>query len=235
MRKKCLLLLLAFALLLTAGLPACAQESAPREDAVGLLYSAEGVYTDSLGNTENYSFYVPQLRAGTPAAQEINSDIAGRFGKLVTDQLESMAGGYSLWSWNVEWHAYWYGSQLFLLVVSDMEGGFSDYAAYGYDFDRECRVTNEMILDELGVSEEEYLENLREKVTFMVEDKFSMLTDEDRERFGCGELLEKTLGWLDAEQPLYIDGSGQPVTIVKLASIAGAEWYYHLATPFSYG
>ena len=92
-----------------------------------------------------------------------------------------------------------------------------------------------MILRQRGISEEEYLENLREKVRFMFEDRWSIIPVEERERLGYDELLEKTVAWADPEQPMFVDGSGQIVTIVKIASVAGAEWYYHLATPFSYG
>ena len=57
----------------------------------------------------------------------------------------------------------------------------------------------------------------------------------DKEAFGYDELLQKTMDWLDADQPMLIDGNGQIETIVKIASVAGAEWYYHLVTPFAYG
>ena len=110
-----------------------------------------------------------------------------------------------------------------------------DYAAYGFDFDSGTRVTNKDILRELGISEKEYLANLREKVQFMFEDMYKNLSEKDRKALGYDELLKKTLSWADLDQPMLIDGSGNVETIVKIASVAGAEWYYHLATPFSYG
>ena len=69
----------------------------------------------------------------------------------------------------------------------------------------------------------------------MFEDMYSSLSEEIREAAGYDEMLEKTLGWLDMEQPMFIDQLGGIETIVKIASVAGAEWYYYLATPFSYG
>jgi hypothetical protein len=92
-----------------------------------------------------------------------------------------------------------------------------------------------MILKQKGVTEEEYLENLKEKVQLMFEDMYGDLPEENKEAFGYDGLLEKTLGWLDLEQPMFLDGMGEVETIVKIASVAGAEWYYHLATPFAYG
>ena len=226
-----LLLMLSLAFSFCAG----AQAEGPRKNSVSELYSAEGVYTDDLGNVENYSYHVPQLCADTPTAAEINREIADRFGEKVEALLKNMEGGFSLWMWECAWHAYWQGSRLFLMVSSNFIDGSIDYAAWGYDFETGGRVDNAMILESLGISEEEYLENLREKVGLMFESMNSSLTDEQWKRFGCDKMLEDTLSWLDMEQPMYIDGSGQIVTIVRIASVAGAGWYYHLATPFAYG
>lgn len=231
--KKTASVLLALCLLLSFTAAACAE--APVQNAVLELCSAEGIYTDSVGNTEQYSYHVPQIYANSLAADEMNAEIAERFGKVAESQFENMEGGYSLWSRNVEWHAYWSGTWLFLLITADTEGSFTDYAAYGYDFGTDARITNEMILQQKGITEEEYLENLKEKVGLMFEDMYGKYPEKDREAFGYDELLEKTLGWLDAEQPMFLDGMGEVETIVKIASVAGAEWYYHLATPFAYG
>lgn len=233
--KKMMALILTVCLILLCGTGTLAEEPQLRQNAVTELYSAEGSYTDSVGNYEQYTFHVPQFNADTPAAAEINGEIAERFGGYVEDQLRNMEGGYSLWMWNTEWHAYWHGDQLFLVLSANMEGGFTDFSAYGYDFAHECRVSNEMILDQFGYTEEEYLENLREKVGLMFEDMYGSFSPEDKERFGYYEMYEKTLDWASMEQPMFIDGTGGIETIVKIASVAGAEWYYHLATPFAYG
>ena len=231
--KRIISLLIAVVMLMLVSVPSYAES--PRKGAVSELYSAEGIYTDRVNNTVSYSFHVPQLAADTEDAEKINSEIRDQFGKLVEHELYNMEGGYSLWSWNVEWHAYWHGSQLFLLIKADEEGDFTDYAAYGYDFDTDRRVTNEDILRKLGVSREEYLDSLREKVQFMFEDMNKNIPEKKRQALGYDELLEKTQSWVDMDRPMLIDGSGAVETIVKIASVAGAEWYYHLATPFAYG
>ena len=230
--KKLLSLVLTLCLLLTVSPLAFA---APQTSAVYELYSVDGYYEDSVGNAEEYSYHVPQFFSYAPAAEEINGEIAERFGRRIEHQMESMDGGYSLWSWHTEWKAYWNGAQLFLLITADENGGFKDYAAYGYDFETDKRVTNEMILEQLGISEEEYLENLREKTQLMFEDMCSKLSEEARSAVGYDTLLEKTLSWQNMDEQIYIDEFGNIITIAKIASIAGAEWYYHLVTPFAYG
>lgn len=92
-----------------------------------------------------------------------------------------------------------------------------------------------MILSELGITEDEYLSNLKEKVQLMFEDMYKDVPADMREQAGMDTMLQKTLSWADMNQPMFIDGVGTVETIVKIASIAGADWYYHLATPFAYG
>lgn len=233
--KKTLPFVLVFCVLFAFAVSAHAEGPTVLPNAVSELYSAEGSYTDSIGNIGNYSFHIPQLTADTDAAKEINAEIDARFGEYVAAQLKNMRGGYSLWCNHAEWHSYWNGNLLFLLVSADMEDGSTDYAAYGYDYDKDCRVTNEMILDRLGITEEDYLENLREKVQFMFEDGWRSVSVEDRPLLGYDMAMENTLNWADMDQPMFLNGFGDIVTIVKIASVAGAGWYYYLATPYAYG
>lgn len=233
--KKIIALALVLSVLAALSVGASAAGPDVRKNAVAEFYSVEGAYTDSVGNYNYYNYHVPVLTADTPAAREINREIEKRFGEKVEAQLKNMNSGYSLWMWELNWHAYWVGNQLFLMVYAELEADCRDYAAYGYDYEKQCRVTNEMILEQLGVTEEDYLENLREKVQFMFEDMWRIVAQKDRERVGYDRELEKTLSWADMDAPMYLDGFGEIVTIVKIASVAGAGWYYYLATPYSYG
>ena len=202
------------------------------ENPVLELYSADGFYTDSVGNASTYAYHVPQINDDTEAAKEINLEIAKRFGKNVEGQFRTMEGGFSLSAWNIGWHGFWYGSQLFLVVSSDTPNDCMDYAAYGYDFETREKVTNRMILEELGLSEEEYLTNLKEKVQLMFEGTNGIAHDQID---SYESMLQMTLDWADIEAPMFIDAFGSIETIVKIGTFAGAGWYYHFATPFSYG
>ena len=206
-----------------------------RKNSVYELYSVDGHYEDGVGNSENYSFHVPQILDDTADAEEINTEIAERFGRLVETQFANMESGVSLWSWTTEWKSHWSGDQIFLVVRSYMNGDIEDYAAYAYDFGTGSRVTNAMILEQRGISEEEYLENLKEKVTFMFDDQYTPPPAGVQSSISHDDLLNSTLSWLDLEQPMYVNEFGEIVTIVKIASIPGSGWYYTFATPFVYG
>ena len=241
--KRALSVLLIAAMILTMGVYAAAESAEPRQESddstvrpqknpVYELYSADGVYTDSIGNEETYSFHVPQIFADSAAADEINAEIAENFGERVETQFHNMEGGHSLWSWRTEWHAYWNGSQMFLLIKSDVSGDCDEYGAYGYDFETDSRVTNEMILEQRGISKEAYLENLREAVRAKFEKDISGIPADILETSDYAELLEKTLTWQTLEEPMFVDQFGEIETIALIGAMAGAGQYYHLVTPF---
>ena len=65
----------------------------PQKNAILEMYSVDGVYQDGVGNREAYSYHVPQINADTPAAKEINAEIAESFGARVEVQFGNMEGG----------------------------------------------------------------------------------------------------------------------------------------------
>ena len=71
------------ALVFLSGILPAAYADQSQQNAVCELYSVDGYYEDDVGNRDTYSYHVPQINADTPAAKEINTEIAERFGKLV--------------------------------------------------------------------------------------------------------------------------------------------------------
>ena len=102
--KKAFSILLSMLILLTVIPAACADQ--PCQNAVFELYSVDGFYEDDVGNRNNYSYHVPQINADTPAAAEINAEIAENFGERAETQFRYMEGGFSLWSRHTEWEAF---------------------------------------------------------------------------------------------------------------------------------
>ena len=201
-----------------------------QRNAVCELYSADGFYEDDVGNRETYSYHVPQIHADTPAAEEINAEIAEEFGERVEAQFRNMEGGYSLWSWHTEWEAYWSGSQLFLLISADENGDDTEYGAYAYDFESGSRITNAMILRQKGISEEEYMEKLRDAASLLFEELYTPIPKGVKTNLSHDSLLEDTLSWLSAERPIILNRYGEIETWVEIATPAGAGRYNHLVT-----
>lgn len=200
------------------------------KNSVSELYSVDGYYEDNVGNGVSYSYHVPQINADTPAAKEINTEIAQSFGERVETQFKYMEGGYSLWSRNTEWCSYWNGSQIFLLITADEEGDATEYGAYGYDYETGERVTNSMILEQKGISEEQYMEKLTDAMTDLFEELYVPIPEGVETTLTHDSLLEDTLGWLSADTPIFLNGSGEIETWAEIATPAGAGKYNHLVT-----
>ena len=204
----------------------------PQQNAVYELYSADGYYEDGVGNQETYTYHIPQINADTEDAEEINAEIEENFGERVEEQFKNMDGGTSLWSWNTQWEAFWNGSQLFLLITADMSGDITEYGAYGYDFEIGKRVTNDMIFSQKGISEEQYMEKLREAVCVLF-DELYVPVPEGETGISHDSLMEDTLSWLSVDQPVFLNRYGEIETWVEIAAPAGAGKYAHLIAPFS--
>ncbi len=217
--------------LLLAILPA-ANADQPPQNAIFEKYSADGSYEDDVGNLGVYSYHVPQINAKTSAADDINAEIAKNFGERVKEQFQNMEGGYSLWSWHTEWEVYWNGSQVFLLITADEDGDLTEYGAYGYDFETGKKVTNEMILEEKGISEEQYMENLSKATTALFEELYTPIPEGVETNLTHDSLLEETLSWLSPDQPMFLNRFGEIETWVSIATPAGAGRYDYLVTPF---
>ena len=228
--KRALAILVTLCLMLTYSTAVFADQT--QKTPVCELYSVDGYYEDDLGNQYEYSYHIPQINADTPDAEEINKEIAEEFGSLAEDQFEKMEKRLSLISGMIEWDAYWSGDQLFLLLTSDTPGEIINYAAYGYDFETGSRVTNEMILEQREISEEEYMEKLKESVRVMFGDIFKIPEGMETE-LNADEVLEHTLSGLNMGRPMFINQYGEIVTIVQIDTIAGAGYNNYLAVVFS--
>ena len=229
---KRILSIMLILLFLLAVLPASYADQS-HQNAIVELYSVDGYYEDGVGNRETYSFHVPQINDNTPAAEEINAEIAAAFGERVEAQFKNMEGGYSLWSRHTKWEAYWNGSQVFLLITTDADNDCTDYGAYGYDFETGSRVTNDMILEQKGITGAQYLEKLSEATTALFEELYRPIPEGAETTLTHDSLLEETLGWLSLDRPMFLNRSGEIETWVSIATPAGAGRYDHLLTPFS--
>jgi len=218
--------------LLFAILPASSADQSYQNTIIE-LYSVDGYYEDGVGNRKTYSYHVPQINDNTPAAEEINAEIAECFGERVEAQFKSMKGGYSLWSWHTGWEAYWNGSQVFLLITADNDSDRTKYGAYGYDFENGSRVTNDVILEQKGISNAQYMERLSEATTALFEELYTPIPEGVKTNLTHDSLLGDTLGWLSLDQPMFLNRFGEIETWVSIATPAGAGRYDHLITPFS--
>ena len=81
-----------------------------------------------------------------------------------------------------------------------------------------------------GISEEEYLEKLRDAVTSLFEELYRPIPEGVKTSLTHDGLLEETLGWLSADRPIFLNRFGELETWAEIATPAGAGKYSHLVT-----
>ena len=87
-----------------------------------------------------------------------------------------------------------------------------------------------MVLDQKGLSEEEYMEKLREATTDLFEELYIPIPEGVETNLSHDSLLEDTLGWLSADTPIFLNRFGEIETWAAIAVPAGAGRYDHLVT-----
>jgi hypothetical protein len=87
-----------------------------------------------------------------------------------------------------------------------------------------------MILEQKGLSEAQYLEKLREATTALFDERYQPIPEGVETSLSHDSLLGDTLGWLSAEQPIFLNRFGEIETWVSIATPAGAGRYDHLVT-----
>lgn len=201
------------------------------------IYSEEGSYTDEVGNTYQYSYHIPALIADTLDAQTINNEIRQDMGGIVQREMDGMKDGLSLGYLSVSWESYWHGSRVFLVMQSESDFSFTDYKVFSYDFAEGKRVTNEMLLESLGVTQQEFLDGMKKAAERVYTDLYQGISEEERGNMGYQERLAWTLSDenLNMDLMIYLDKDGILSVITPIGSLAGADWYYHIVYPFAEG
>ncbi len=188
-------------------------------------YAEEGHYTDSLDNSWAYSYHVPQLAAHTAGARTINDAIDEKFGAAVRAAQSDMAQKMSLGCVSVSWKGYRCGDILSLVVKSEADWEFTDYAVYLYDTARGDSLTTAELLSRLNLEETTFLNALRRSAANAFDAQGSIAALE-----GTAWVQERswTVGAenVTAEVMAYAEEDGSLTAILPIGSLAGASWYY---------
>ena len=232
--KRLISMLLAALLLLS--LAACGKKdddmpaSVYDDSLISELYSEEGEYTDTAGNTLAYGYHVPQIVSETAVAAALNAEIADQFGSLVQEQKSMMAGRVSLTCLSVTWKSYWNDSLLCLAVRAEMDGGTSLTQTYSYDFFGGKRLTSEDLLARCGVSAQEFIDTARRTAANYFDSLYCDALSGSLGGAGFIASYAERRAWtlsdenISTQMRLYLDG-GVLHMIVPVGSFAGAESY----------
>ena len=201
---------------------------------IGETYSEEGSYTDEFDETTNYRYHVPYLLDTTRDATSINSRIMADFGSLAEEQLNDMESGYSIGYLDILWDAYWHDSVVFLVISCNTNyDGSTFYGVYSYDFASGKEVSKDEILSMAGTDQKEFLDAMATAAGEQYLDQYGELPDEYKDEFYYNQY-----NWTISDENInmnlqfFLDDSGRLAVATPIASIAGANWYYHIIYPF---
>jgi hypothetical protein len=191
-------------------------------------YAEDGSYTDETGYAEDYSYHVPSLSADSDGAQTINSAIADRFGKAVEENKGNMKEKISLNMHAISWKTYWHDSVVCLVVEADYDADdYIDYGVYNYDFASGKAVTNTELFSMAGMTEDEFLKNVRAAVSDRFEsfnkDLKGDISDAEYQQLRDDTLSDENV---NADMGAYIDGDGNLTVVTKIGVPAGGGWVY---------
>ena len=226
MRKqgKTIFVILGLCLLLTA----CGKEEKPAPEAEKAVYDdsfieeivREGEYEEK-GWLEKmpYSYHVPQLKADTEDAKEINAELAA-----LADIEKSTE---PLYCDRIRWDSHWNGSLLSLLVttrVTDL--GTDRYTVYNYDFETGEELSEEDLLRRAGVTENEAEAALRRAAAQYFDRESGPLLS--METAGYWDLRVQTISEdnLDLDEAqLFLNNDGKLCTPAAIMTPAGGGYY----------
>ena len=189
------------------------------------LYSEDFDYTDSVGNTDHFTYRVPQIAADRLGAAAINKSIEETYGSAVESALKDASGGFSLSCLRITWESYRFGDILSLVVSCIWDGGVNGYGVYLYDIAGGQQITTAKLLSALGVDKTAFLEAVRRTAAQRFDEEYRDVPEDEVE--AVAERRDWTLSDenINMDVPAYADASGKLCVVLRIGSIAGAEAY----------
>ncbi len=204
-------------------------------DILSESFSSEGVYTDDVGNTYNYSYHVPRLLINTPAADTLNEKINRRIMATIEQELENMDMQCSLTVYKCGYAAYLNDYVLSLVMFIHTDFDYSEYFSVNVDIRNGREIPNEELLKIKGYG----LDDFRSMQKNTLENAFFVLYGEPEQDSEAGgdslsdQIYSNTISNADPlpESCLYF-GPGQELRFIgKIYSLGGADYYnYTLST-----
>ncbi len=191
------------------------------------LLNVSGIYSDGF-NQENYHYQIPQFNANSEGAKVLNKRIEDELSEIIDEETANMSGGCSLISNSVTYEVFEYGDITAVVVAVPYPNDIMDYMTYTYDFKNNEEMTNAELLAMNGVTEEEFVAEVcrlqEEDFIEMAANWPNPITDQEI----INEYVAVVNEYASVDLPMYIDETGRLQVYIPCASIAGAEWYYHL-------
>ncbi len=193
--------------------------------------SYEGIYTDDVGNTYNYSYHVPKLLIDTPASEALNEKIGNRMMEYIENELENMDMQCSLTAYKCGYSAYLNDNILSLVIFIHTDFDYSEYFSVNIDVHSGREIPNEELLNISGYGLDDFTamqKNALERGFFELYGEMEQDFESDGDSL-YNEVYNNTLSNADSlsECFVYFGPLHELRFIGKIYSFGGADFYYY--------
>ena len=189
------------------------------------LYEA-GTYSDGFNNTWNYVLRIPAIQASGTDATRLNQELFSALYPDVKSAKDAMEEGTSLGICQVDYKISINGQLISIVCETDTDWGFESYYTVNFDASSKTEVTDEQLLQRFGMTKEQFLEQAVQVMRQHFEQNYAQI-DHDQmywDRYNKSVAKEN----FTSDCQLFVNDGGQLCMIVKLYSLAGADYYYHI-------
>ena len=194
-----------------------AQTSLTLSDCVGTAREERFNYTDSVGNSYDFTYRIPKFLFSSSDAQSVNTAISDTYAPNFEEAQSNMKNGYSQGCYELDYESYLFGDIVSAAVWQKYEGGSSFWRVYVLDT-AGAQLDNKGILSKLGLDYDATMDTLLQLTQEDFNNSYgSFATDANR---------EKTLSRANIEvSPLYVNGEGNLCAVVmEYVDVGGGEF-----------
>lgn len=185
-----------------------------------------GNYSDGFNNTWNYVLRIPAIQASGTDATRLNQELFSTLYPDVKAAKDAMEENTSLGICRVDYTICINDQLISLVCETDTDWGFESYFTVNFDAATKTEVTDEQLLERFGMTKDQFLAQAVLVMQQYFEQNFSKIDHDQMYWDRYNKSIAKENFTSDCQ--LYVNEGGQLCMIVKLYSLAGADYYYHI-------
>ncbi len=201
---------------------------APPQEPVYTAYHWEGDYADDVGNSYHYTYLIPAFNGTSADALTMNNSVYYFVYSQISDDLDNIQNGkgFSLYCQIAGYSYFVNGSLVSVLTQVSNDWGQDFYLAQNYDVNKQCEVRRAELLAMAGLDEESFLPIARAAAAREFGDyskypsEMLQFAEDQYHKTVMDENLQDT--------QLFVNGNGHLCMVVRIFSMAGADWYWHV-------
>ena len=180
-------------------------------------------YTDEVGNTYDIDMRIPSINIDSNDANVVNDEINNSYSELFDNLENSIATGTSTFIFGLDYDYWECEDILSVMITTKYDGGGTDIKAYSFDLANGNHMSNDDIVEKLGMNKDDVLEVLRSSTDSAHREAFDFFEGEDdsmREMYNAA--LEDSKSDSNLKQSQYMVQDDFLCSVVNMYTLAGS-------------